>query len=167
MAQLGVQPGSVVADVGCGTGLFAGAAAEAVGPYGLVHALDVQPAMIEALMAAAPPPHVHARPCPEDAIPLPDGSVDLVLLAFVLHEAVDADRILRETARVLRSGGRVACLEWEGVVEDRGPPLEHRLPSATVAERMARAGLGPEAPLPWTPTRYLLVAHKPDSEEPR
>ena len=43
----GVSGGMMLLDVGCGTGLFTVEMARMLGDKGQVHALDVQPAMIE------------------------------------------------------------------------------------------------------------------------
>jgi ubiquinone/menaquinone biosynthesis C-methylase UbiE len=43
-----------------------------------------------------------------EAIPLPDGSVDVVISNCVINLSGDKPRVLREAARVLRPGGRFA-----------------------------------------------------------
>lgn len=46
------------------------------------------------------------------AIPLPDRSVDLATIAFGIRNVQDPSRALREIARVLKPGGRLAVLEF-------------------------------------------------------
>jgi len=46
-----------------------------------------------------------------EAVPLPDGSVDLAVLSQALHHAVDPARALREAFRILRPAGRVVVLD--------------------------------------------------------
>ncbi len=53
IAWLGIKPGMVVADVGCGAGGMTALLAEAVGTTGLVIAVDGEPAMQEATKALA------------------------------------------------------------------------------------------------------------------
>jgi arsenite methyltransferase len=43
-----------------------------------------------------------------EELPLPDASVDVVISNCVINLSADKERVLRETARVLRSGGRFA-----------------------------------------------------------
>jgi SAM-dependent methyltransferase len=49
---------------------------------------------------------------PGDALPLDAASADLIVSTFVLQLVPDRGAALREAARVLRSGGRVAYLTW-------------------------------------------------------
>src|SRR5687767_14673029 len=46
LGQIGVFDGTVVADLGCGTGLFTEGMAQRVGDRGQVHAVDIQAQMI-------------------------------------------------------------------------------------------------------------------------
>jgi SAM-dependent methyltransferase len=46
------------------------------------------------------------------ALPLPDGVVQLVLMAFVAPHLADPDRAYREARRVLGPGGFLACATW-------------------------------------------------------
>jgi demethylmenaquinone methyltransferase/2-methoxy-6-polyprenyl-1,4-benzoquinol methylase len=50
-----------------------------------------------------------------EALPLPDRSVDVVSIAFGLRNVTDKPAALREARRVLRPGGRFACLEFSQV----------------------------------------------------
>jgi demethylmenaquinone methyltransferase/2-methoxy-6-polyprenyl-1,4-benzoquinol methylase len=50
-----------------------------------------------------------------EKLPLPDGSVDRVSMAFGLRNCTDKDAVLAEARRVLKPGGRFACLEFSRV----------------------------------------------------
>ena len=50
-----------------------------------------------------------------EALPLPDGCVDTVSIAFGLRNCTDKSAVLREARRVLRPGGRFHCLEFSRV----------------------------------------------------
>ena len=50
-----------------------------------------------------------------EMLPLPDRSVDVVSIAFGLRNVTDKPAALREARRVLRPGGRFACLEFSHV----------------------------------------------------
>jgi ubiquinone/menaquinone biosynthesis C-methylase UbiE len=64
-------------------------------------------------------------------IPLPDASVDVVISNCVINLAGDKPKVLRETARVLRPGGRFAVSD---VIADPG------MDQATRAEMAAYTG---------------------------
>lgn len=120
-------------DVGTGTGLFA----EAFAARGLrVTGCDVNEELLEAARAAVP--GVEFVPGAAERLPFPDASFDLVFLGHVLHEVDDLAQTLAEARRVARH--RVAALEWPYRAEDRGPPLDHRLPPDVVEDAAHRAG---------------------------
>ncbi len=47
-----------------------------------------------------------------EALPLPDGAVDRVSIAFGLRNCTNKDKVLAEARRVLRPGGAFLCLEF-------------------------------------------------------
>lgn len=142
--QLGLAPGEVLLDFGSGPGWFALPAAKRVGEGGKVYALDVEPAMLEALMERARAAGItNVEPVlVQEGVPwpLPGGRCDAALLANVLHEVEDVGHLMAELRRVLRPGGRGFVLDWSpqapaGV----GPPPAHRLPRER-AEEIVRGG---------------------------
>jgi SAM-dependent methyltransferase len=117
----------VVLDLGAGTGKLT----RALAARGLdVVAVDPSPKMLERLRVAVPEAVVHVGSA-ED-IPLPDASVDAVLVAQAWHW-VDQDRALASVARVLRPGGTLG-LVWN--IRDERVPWVARL---TVAMHPAHA----------------------------
>ncbi len=50
-----------------------------------------------------------------ERLPLPDRCVDTVTMAFGLRNCTDKDAVLAEARRVLKPGGRFACLEFSRV----------------------------------------------------
>lgn len=133
LALDGIEARSAL-DVGTGSGVFA----EELARRGLeVTGIDVNREMIEAagdLVEGAT--FIVAR---AEAVPLPDGFVDMAFLGMVLHEADDHVGMLREVRRLATR--RVAVLEWPYVQQGPGPPLDHRLAPERVQEHVARAGL--------------------------
>lgn len=101
--SLALHPGSVVADLACGTGdLCRELESAGLAPVGV----DLSFGMLAA--ARTPAPLVQG-----DALRLPlrTGSVDGVTCGFALRNLVDLAPFLAELARVLRPGGRIALLE--------------------------------------------------------
>lgn len=112
-----LKPGEVVLDVACGTGDFAMAFAQepvarVIGvdfTYNmLVHAVRKRDAQKSPLRSVGMSYHAG------DAmrLPLGDGSVDVVSIAFGIRNVADPAVAIREFMRVLRPGGRVVILEF-------------------------------------------------------
>lgn len=109
LAQL--EPGQVVLDLGSGGGIDVLLSARRVGPTGRAYGLDMTPQMLELArlnQAEAGVTNAEFLLGTIEEIPLPDASVDVVISNCVINLAADKDRVLRETFRVLRPGGRFA-----------------------------------------------------------
>jgi ubiquinone/menaquinone biosynthesis C-methylase UbiE len=103
-----LRPGERVLDVACGTGIVARLAAERVGRDGAVARLDLNPGMIAVARAVAPPGvPIEFHQASAEAMPLPDGSFDVVLCQLGLQFMPDKPAALREMCRVLVPGGRL------------------------------------------------------------
>lgn len=118
IAALRLRPGERVLDVATGTGKLALAAAEQVAPGGTVTGLDASSEMLaRATRSAERLGHGASRVEPSwirgDAMAMPfaDGAFDAVTIGFGLRNLPDHAGGLRELARVLAPGGRVAVLE--------------------------------------------------------
>jgi len=110
VAIASLQPGEVVLDIGSGGGLDAFYAAQRVGPAGRVIGLDMTPAMITRAQKAASSAgmkNVEFRLGQAETVPLPDGSVDVVLSNCVVNLCEDKGQVFAEAYRVLREGGRL------------------------------------------------------------
>lgn len=144
--HLGIAPGDTVADVGAGPGFFTVPLADQVGVTGVVYALDVAPRMIAVLESRQLPPQVQVRLSDERRLPIPDASVDLALMAFVLHELEDPQALLTDVKRVLRPDGRLVVVEWVRRAEEMGPPEHERLRPADTERMLRDAGFVIGAP---------------------
>jgi ubiquinone/menaquinone biosynthesis C-methylase UbiE len=103
---LQLQPGEHLVIVGCGTG------ADLAFVPGEVEVLatDLTPAMLRQAKAHARP-GIEFRRMDGMALDLPDGSFDAAILHMVLEVIPDPVLCLREVARVLRVGGRLAVFD--------------------------------------------------------
>jgi demethylmenaquinone methyltransferase / 2-methoxy-6-polyprenyl-1,4-benzoquinol methylase len=108
----GLRSGGAALDVACGTGKLTAELAERVGPSGRVVGVDLSPAMIgTAKTALADLPQVELCVGNALALPFEDGTFDAATIAFGLRNLADFEAGFCEMARVVRSGGRVVCLE--------------------------------------------------------
>lgn len=113
IAALRPQEGDRVADIGAGGGYFTFRLADAVGPTGLVYAVDPDPDMnfvIGRKAARTGVDNVVTVKAPTDGPGLPEA-VDLIVIVDALHHLPDAHAYVREVARYLRPGGRLAVIE--------------------------------------------------------
>jgi arsenite methyltransferase len=106
-----LHEGETVLDLGSGAGADVFISARRVGPSGKAIGLDMTDEMLELARANAAEAGVEnvefLKGYLED-IPLPDESVDVVISNCVINLSGDKPTVLRETARVLRPGGRLA-----------------------------------------------------------
>lgn len=110
-AMANLRPGEIVVDLGSGGGLDVFLAAQKVGPNGRAIGIDMTPEMIELAQrnaARSGLTNVEFHLASIDRTPLPDASADVVISNCVINLAPDKSAVLREIARVLKPGGRVA-----------------------------------------------------------
>jgi len=105
-AEGAVRPADKVLDACCGTGDLA-LAAERCG--GTVTGVDFSERML--VRARAKSSTVDWVLADVTALPFADGSFDAVTVGFGIRNVPDLEAGLAELARVLRPGGRLACLE--------------------------------------------------------
>jgi ubiquinone/menaquinone biosynthesis C-methylase UbiE len=130
LARLGMTPACVdVVEFGCGYGTFTIPAARIVS--GTVHAVDIEPAMIETTRARAAEAGLAnvalvLRDFMVEGTGLPDESTDYAMVFNILHPE-DPVALLREACRVLRAGGLIGIMHWRcDRPTPRGPDLAFR-----------------------------------------
>ena len=130
------EPGGAVIEVGAGSGriTFEGGLAERIGPRGQLLVTDPSGAQMQTARRHAEErgwDFLRFLRAPAEDLPVASGTADLVLGALFLH-FTDATRTLREMARVVRPGGRVAlcaarAFEWPAPWEEVLAPVRREL----------------------------------------
>lgn len=115
VAALKLAPGSVVADIGAGSGVFTLPLAKAVGPGGMIYAVDIDQGLVEHIMKKVKEEKVtqvtgvlgqFTDPA------LPARNVDVAFIYDVLHHIEDRVGYLKNLAPYLTSTGRIVVIDF-------------------------------------------------------
>ncbi|KPK77482.1 MAG: hypothetical protein AMJ79_03010 [Phycisphaerae bacterium SM23_30] len=116
-----VTAGMRVADVGCGTGFHSCLLAEMVGGQGHVFAVDLQAEMLHLARKKAQRANlldrITFRQCTPDDINLAEP-LDFILTVYVVHEAPDRRRFLKQLRAILKPAGKYLLVEPKFHVEE-------------------------------------------------
>ncbi|HEX4346761.1 MAG TPA: methyltransferase domain-containing protein [Vicinamibacterales bacterium] len=162
VAALKLKPGQMVADIGAGTGIFSRRIANVIKPSGWVYAVDIDQELLNHIAEAATEEGIsNIQPVlgEFDDPNLPDN-VDLAFINDVLHHIEHRDVYLKNLAKYLTPGGRVALIEFKpgqgGHADD--PSLQISQEQATAW--MTAAGLKPLETLDVFPDKYFVIYGK-------
>lgn len=161
---LGLKPGQAAADIGAGTGYFTRRLAQAVGPYGAVFAVDIEPEMLQYIQGRAKEAGVGnivtVLAAPDDPM-LPPESVDLVLIVDTIHHIEDRVAYFKVLAADLREGGRIAIVDF---YKDKdipvGPPKRGRLLKSKLISEAEAAGYSVAQEFDFLPYQYFVIFAK-------
>jgi arsenite methyltransferase len=129
-----LREGETVLDLGSGGGIDVLLSARQVGDAGFAYGVDMTDEMLDLARANAVEAgarNVEFLKGTIEDVPLPDGSVDVVISNCVINLSTDKSKVLSEMFRVLKPGGRIGISDV--VAEDQ-------LSSAERAERGEYAG---------------------------
>jgi ubiquinone/menaquinone biosynthesis C-methylase UbiE len=136
-----------VADLGAGSGVITRMIAPKILPGGIVHAVDIQQAMLDRLKELnekAGVKNIKTVLGGMKSPKLPPGSIDLVLMVDVYHEFSHPFEMMKSTSEALKKGGWVALVEYRG--EDPKVPIKanHKMTLTQIRKEMKRKELNLE-----------------------
>ena len=171
MDELGIAEGSVVADLGAGSGWFTVRLARRVGPNGKVYAEDVQPQMVEVIKRRMSRENLQRRVevklgTTEDLL-LPENALDAALICDAYHEMEQPVALLRSAARALKKDGRIGIIEFTKAGSGPGPLMEDRVDPERVIREAQAAGLRLLKSPNILRYQYMLVFGKADQTAAR
>ncbi|MBU4233146.1 MAG: methyltransferase domain-containing protein [Proteobacteria bacterium] len=165
-AILNLPQGITFLDLGCGQGNYSLAAAALIGPTGVVYAVDLWEEGLAALKErAALEGRANLKPLAAGAgqVPMESRSVDVGLMATVLHDLVEAGTAagaLAEVSRVIKAEGRLAIVEFAKIDGPPGPPRHIRLDPTEVEAIVAPHGFARQQTVKLGPYNYLITFGK-------
>jgi ubiquinone/menaquinone biosynthesis C-methylase UbiE len=161
LKSVGLHPGHIFVDVGCGDGFFAVPAARIVGKKGKVLAVDSDPNAIASLKEKSlrlDLKNIETRVgAAEDTI-FCEACADIVFYGIVLHDFRNTAEVLANAREMLRPEGRLVDLDWKKQPMDLGPPLDIRFSEEQAVKLIEQAGLKVEELRKVEPFFYLIVA---------
>jgi SAM-dependent methyltransferase len=125
IAVADLREGERVLDLGSGGGIDVLLSARRVGPTGYAYGVDMTDDMLtlsRSNAAKAGATNVEFLKGEIEAVPLPDGAVDVVISNCVINLSVDKPAVLAEMHRVLVPGGRIGISDV--VAEDHMTPAD-------------------------------------------
>jgi ubiquinone/menaquinone biosynthesis C-methylase UbiE len=140
------RPIRTILDVGCGTGRFSGALADAFNAR--LIGLDPSRKMLARALSKANDSRVIYVCASGESLPIGDGRLDLVFMSMVFHHFGDHGQVAAECRRTLRSHGlvivRTGTLEripqypYVEFIPETIPLLHERMPSISFVESTFR-----------------------------
>lgn len=135
-------PDSTILDIGTGVGFVALPLARRY-PDATIYGCDIQKGMIALLRddaAAQGIGNLTGIVMTPNAVDLPDGAADVIVMAQLHHELDAPEPLLAECRRLLRPGGTVAIVDWKDEDNGRSPAAGRRVPVATLRTQLEGAG---------------------------
>ncbi|MGE0449360.1 MAG: class I SAM-dependent methyltransferase [Vicinamibacterales bacterium] len=115
IAALKIQKGSAIADIGAGSGALSGPLALETGPTGLLFAVDIEKGLLEHIDQRAAAQRIGNIRTVLGAFtdPTLPQQVDLAFINDVLHHIEDRATYLKNLARYIKPGGRIAIVDFK------------------------------------------------------
>lgn len=147
--KINLQPGTCVAELGCGHGFFILEAAKIIGQEGKLHAVDVQKTALSALRDKIKLENIQtnieyiwADIEIVGATKIPESSCDLVILSNVLFQSKKVDKMMEECKRVVKQEGKILIIDWKQKgAADGGPPANLRVDLNKLKEIIQNLGM--------------------------
>jgi len=113
-----IRPGSTVADIGAGTGLFTRLFAQAVGPKGRVIAVDISENFLDHIRRSSRElglSNIDTLLCTADSTELPPDSIDTAFICDTYHHFEFPYKTLGSLYRAMKPGGRVIMIDFKRI----------------------------------------------------
>lgn len=141
--QVGITEGMYVADLGAGSGFYTLASARKVKEAGKVYAVDIQDGLLARIRDAAAQEGIsgsietlHGDLEHVGGSKIGDGVIDLVIISNILFQLDQKETVFQEAFRILKNGGKVLVIDWQGAFSGMGPEAS-QVVSEDAAKKLA------------------------------
>lgn len=160
--SLNLDPTSVVADIGAGTGYFSFKLAQKL-PLGKVFAVDIQPEMLDIIdflksenKITNVEPILGSLTNPN----LPENSIDLAIMVDAYHELSQPREVMQEVVKALKPKGKVILVEYRRENPFIAIKKLHKMTQKQVIKEMSSIGLDWVETESFLPSQHLLIFAK-------
>lgn len=167
--MLPLKPGSTVLDLACGKGIYSIFLSKIVGDEGLIYAVDLWEEGLQILWKEIEKNEIaNILPLLDDAtvqIEIDDYSVDVCLMATVLHDFEEMDKVgavLGQVKTILKPGGCLAVIEFKRIEGPPGPPIKIRLSEDETEKMVTGYGFKKTNTIDIGDYNYLMVFQETD-----
>ena len=162
LKNLAVKPGMMIADIGAGSGYHSALLSKMVGS-GKVFAVDVEPEMIAYLSERIKQEKLsHILPVlsTEQKLPLPENTIDMMLLVDVYHEFSYPYEMTLSMRAALKPGGKLVLVEFRS--EDLTVPIKtiHKMSEAQAIKEFKAAGFVFDKNIDNLPWQHCMIFTK-------
>lgn len=162
VANMGLEPNHVVADIGAGTGYFSFRMAKLV-PDGKVMSVDIQPemlALIEERKREEAVTNIEGVRGQVDNPNLAPNSIDVALMVDAYHEFSHPYEMIKGIVDALKPGGRIFLLEYRA--EDASVPIRplHKMTELQAIREMSVFDLEWTETLDFLPWQHMMIFTK-------
>lgn len=163
LKNLALQPGTVIADIGAGSGYHSTLLSKMVG-NGKVYAVDVEREMIAYLnerIKREGKKNIIPVLSTEKSVSLPANSMDMMLLVDVYHEFSFPYEMAQSMLEALKPGGKLVLVEFRA--EDPNVPIKaiHKMSQQQAVKEFKTAGFLFEKNISNLPWQHCLIFRKP------
>jgi protein-L-isoaspartate O-methyltransferase len=170
LKALDIKAGTIVADVGAGSGFYSFPMAEAAGEKGKVLAVEIQNEMLDIIRARMKTRNVSNIDCVLGTATdpkLPKAGVDLILLVDVYHEFSHPYEMTVAMVDSLKVGGKIVFVEYR--LEDSKVPIKlvHKMTERQVLREMADFPLKHVKTVETLPWQHIIILEKTEPKPPQ
>jgi ubiquinone/menaquinone biosynthesis C-methylase UbiE len=165
--KISIEERQKVAELGCGNfGFFTFPLAKLVGKNGKIYAVDIMKSSLEEIKTRAKEENLSQIITVWSNLEIFRGtkietnSLDRALLINVLHQSDKRAEIIREAARMLKTGGKIMIVEWSRADSPLGPDQESRIKVESLKNAALKLGFEIEEEFAAGPYHYGLILIK-------